>query len=128
MPPPAPPAEGKFGAYAERIRDLEGYGEEDGAPMKPASREDFWSFAEEEAYAREAELFLCENGNLGAIWHDGGDTQLDLEFLGAGKVKFIIFKNNNSPAKTEIRSGFDALEGLKDLIDRYGLRPLLADG
>jgi len=113
-------------AYESRIRELRNFGEEDGAPMSAASLQDFRRFAADETDVREAELFLCENGNLSAVWEDGGDTQLDLEFLGSGDVKFIIFKNSNDGAGAESHSGFNTLEGLESLIDEYGLRPLLA--
>jgi len=73
-------------------------------------------------------LFLGDNGNLSVAWQDGEETRLETEFLGSGKVQYLIFKKLEGDSKASGIVGQDTFDRLKLQIDAFGLRPLLADG
>jgi len=119
------PAQQKFRAYTERIRELCGYAAEDGYGLREMSLQDFWRFVMTEPDIRPGSLVLGDNGNLRAVWRDGKGTHLGLQFLGAGLAQYVIFKKREAASVVSRVAGRDTFDGLKRQIDAFDLFPLL---
>ena len=119
------PAQAKLGAYENRIRELRADAEEDGYDLRDASHLDFRQFVRIEPRIRRGRLALGDNGNLRAVWQDGNGAHLGLQFLGAGMVQYVIFKQHETASGVSRIAGRDTFDGLTYQIDAFDLRPLL---
>ena len=68
-----------------------------------------------------------ENGNLRAIWRDGQGTRMGLQFLGSGKLQYVIFKRHGGEDKISRASGRDNFDGIARQIDAFDLHSLLSE-
>ena len=114
----------KHEAYKARVDALRHTAVQDGYLLGPASESDFWSFVLLERCLRKGNLVLMDNGNLRAIWKDGQETRLGVQFLGHGTVQYVIFKRREAMLPISRVAGRDTFEGLKRQIDAFDLRPL----
>lgn len=115
-----------FQTYKSRIAMLCAEGEHDETILNPDSERDFWRFVESNPFMRKAQLVLLENGNLRAIWKNGPDKHLGLQFLGGEMGQYVIFTQRPHTSKVSRVAGRDSLDALKkEIIDAYDLQQLL---
>ena len=115
-------------AYRRRIAELREYGaEDDGLGINQDSETDFWAFIQPLLTARQAWLFLSDDGNLRAVWDDDNDDDihLALEFLGWQQVHYVIFRQLPSAEKVSRLANTATFAGIKQLISDYELTQLL---
>ena len=108
-------------AYQRRIAELREYGIEDGVAIRAASEQDFWAFVGTLPAARKASLVLTDDGNLRAVWKDGPEGHLGLQFLGDGQVQYVIFKQRRGDTTISRVAGVDSFADIKIRIDDFGL-------
>ena len=92
---PALPADIERGYY-QRIAELELAAQEEGYAASNASQQDFWAFVRAHASWCQADLILTDEGCLCAIWYTEDDTRVEVEFLGDGQGKLLVFGNRGS--------------------------------
>lgn len=97
----------------------------DGYTLNPASRRDFERFALGADDVRRGGLVLLENGNLRAIWRDEQRARVGLQFLGGGRVQYVIFKRRKGERSVSRVAGRDSLEGLERQLAAFELHSLL---
>jgi len=113
-------------AYEGRISQLKGFGEEEGIDLRDESREDFWRFVKAGPENRKGDVYLGDNGNLSVAWRDGKKAYLEIEFLGSGSLQCVFFKEHGASAENVCVSESTTLDGLRHLIGKFGLMPLMA--
>ena len=77
---------------AERISFLRVEAERENIPFSEVSRDALWSFLREFLPTARPRVYLNDNGNLRALWKNSHGEQVGLEFLGAGTIQFVIFR------------------------------------
>ncbi len=112
-------------AYTSRIEFLQGEAQHEGYALNPASHRDFEHFALGSDNVRMGGLVLLENGNLRAIWRDEHGTRLGLQFLGGGRVQYVIFKRRNEERLVSRVAGRDSLKGLERQLAAFDMRSLV---
>ena len=115
------PAPDPIRAYKDRIAELRAYAAEDGFDLNPASEGDFRAFAAATPGMRRAMLALPEEGNLSANWRDAESNRASIEFLGGGKVEFVLRRSEGDAWDY----GIDTLEGVKARISSFELGSLV---
>jgi hypothetical protein len=75
-----------------RISFLRVEAERENIPFSELSRDALWSFIREFHPTARPRVYLNDNGNLRALWKNSNGEQIGLEFLGAGAIQFVIFK------------------------------------
>ena len=108
-------------AYSTRISELRDLAADDGYSLSSASEADFWRFIRSEPRLRRGNLVLIDNGNLRAVWKDGHENQMGLQFLGESMVQYVIFKRREPDHPISRVAGRDTLKGLKRQIDVFEL-------
>ena len=112
-------------AYASRIEELRGYVLEDEIDIREESEQDFWAFVESLPSSRQANLVLCDNGNLKAVWRDGKGALFGIQFMGNGQGEYVIFKRRQGSTQTSRVAGIDAFQGIKNQINVFDLHALI---
>jgi len=112
-------------AYRARMQSLRDEAAQDGYVMNHASRIDFERFVRSAPNIRRGDLVLMDNGNLRAIWKDGQEAHLGLQFLGGGMVQYVIFRKRENEQSISRVAGRDSLERLERQVDAFELRSLL---
>lgn len=120
-----PQRRGKREIYRARIEFLQEEARREGYTLNPTSLRDFEFFALGADNVRKGGLVLLENGNLRAIWRDGQGTRLGLQFLGNGRVQYVIFKRRTEEQPVSRVAGRDSLEGLERQLAAFDMRSLL---
>ena len=82
--------------YYQRIAELELAAQEEGYAASSASQQDFWAFVRAHASWCQADLILTDEGCLCAIWYTEDDTRVEVEFLGDGQGKLLVFGSRGS--------------------------------
>ncbi len=108
-----------------RIEELKGYAELDGFTINIDSERDFWSFVMSIPASQKASLVLLDNGNLRAIWKDSAKNHVGIQFLGNGKVQYVIFKRRPGAADVSRVADIETLEGVKAKIRAFDLESLV---
>ena len=112
-------------AYRSRIEDLRGMAEDEGIKVAQESIDDFWQLIRTLLPTRKAQLVLTDDGNLIAIWDDDGGNYVDVEFLGAGSLQYLIVKGpEHSPNRTYEEGGGD-IQTVKRQVQEHKLDSLL---
>ena len=75
-----------------RIQALRVEAEIDQVPFSNASHADFRDFIGQVRSRVRPSIFLRDNGNLRALWKNGDQEQIGLQFLGGGDVQYVILK------------------------------------
>ena len=89
----------------------------DDIPFSESSLADFQSFLREIGPRSRPSIFLHDNGNLRAVWKNAQHEQIGLQFLGAGGIQFVIFKQRNgSPGMVRV-AGIDNTDNIRRQID-----------
>lgn len=115
-------------SYERRIRVLKELSEDEGGPFSPVSEAAFRGFLAENPSVRRGRLFLMDNGNLRAVWRDGDDAHIGLQFLDERTVQYVIFSRREASAPVSRVYGRDTPAGVRRLVDAHGLsRVLLHD-
>ena len=112
-------------AYEERVEFLQEEARHEGYALNPASHRDFEHFALGSDNVRMGGLVLLENGNLRAIWRDEQGTRLGLQFLGGGRVQYVIFKRRKEERLVSRAAGRDSLKGLERQLAAFDMRALV---
>lgn len=110
-------------AYRARIETLRGYAESDEIVVQPGSEQDFWGFVHALPEAPKAEIVLMDNGNFRAIWENGEQSRLAIQFMGAQRGEYVIFKRRPDAADVSRVAGIDTLDGIKRQIQAFDLMP-----
>ena len=115
----------KHDAYMSRMKLLKDEAVHDGYVLNLASEVDFRHFVRSAPEIRKGNLVLMDNGNLRAIWKDGHEARLGLQFLGGRMVQYVIFKRRKKQQPISRVTGRDSLEGFERLIHAFELHSLL---
>ena len=112
-------------AYTQRIEELRNEAALDGIEVNGASERDFWSFVRLGDPDRRAGVMLLDNGNLRAVWKGDNATRVGIQFLGDGRVEYVIFSRR--PATTDVSrvAGNDTLEWIKRQIQAFDLTSMI---
>ena len=111
--------------YVGRIDELRGYGELESIRINQDSEGDFWSFVRSASFAIKAELVLMDNGNLRAVWQDGGSSHVGIQFLGRKEAEYVIFKRRTVSEDVSRVAGIDTLTGIKKQFRAFDLTSLV---
>ncbi len=112
-------------AYEERIEFLQEEARHEGYTLNHSSLRDFERFALGSDNVRRGGLVLLDNGNLRAIWRDEQGTRLGLQFLGNGRVQYVIFKRRTEERSVSRVAGRDSLKGLERQLTAFDMRTLV---
>ena len=108
----------------QRLRFLKEEAEADEVPFSKASLMDFHALMNALGPRVRPSLFLNDNGNLRALWKNDQREQIGLEFLGAGNIKFVIFKLQKGTTLMIRNAGIDSMEKILDRIRSSGAEGL----
>ena len=112
--------------YLRRLKELELLGGDDGVVINRASERDFWDFLQDSGTFRKGDIVLLDNGNLRAIWRQGPGEHFGLEFVGAGILRYVIFKKRASEGIVSRVAGSDSFIGVKKQLVAFDLFPMLS--
>ena len=107
--------------YRVRIDELIGFGLQEGIELNKASELDFWSYMTTMRHTRAAGVVLTDDGNLRAVWDDGDESRLAIEFLGGRQGEFVIFRRRSEQAPVSRVAGTDTFEGIQAQIRSFDL-------
>lgn len=110
-------------AYRARIETLREYAASDEIDVQPGSEQDFWAFTHALPEAPKAEIVLMDNGNFRAIWEDGRENRVAIQFLGARRGEYVIFKRRPDASDVSRVAGIDTLDGIRRQIRAFDLMP-----
>lgn len=105
---------------ANRIRELRGFCRDESEPFDVDSVERFAEFWSTQPDLRPPELVITPRGNVRAVWDQGENCFLGLEFLPDGQARFVLFAPPAPPSSKP--SLFGGILPVEDLADT--LRPL----
>jgi hypothetical protein len=105
-----------------RIQALRIEAEIERVPFSNASHADFRDFIGR-VPSRVPAIFLRDNGNLRALWKNGDQEQIGLQFLGGGDVQYVILKRRPN-RKLTTHSGVASSGELIALIRAVGATAL----
>ncbi len=108
-------------SYKLRIEYLQNEAAHDNYVLNEDSKTDFWQFIRYHSGIRKGDLVLMDNGNLRAVWKNGQDSHLGLQFLGDGMVQYVIFRRRSSDRQISRVAGRDSLEGVLRQIKTFDL-------
>ena len=108
-------------AYRARIETLRGYSESDEIDVQSDSEQDFWAFIESLPEVPKAEVVLMDNGNFRAIWEDAEKSRLAIQFMGAQRGEYVIFKRRPDASDISRAAGIDTLDGIKRQMQAFDL-------
>ena len=107
--------------YQARIDELIGFGLEEGIKLNRASELDFLSYMTTMPHTRTAGLVLTDDGNLRAVWKDGAESRLAIEFLGERQAEYVIFRRRRESTTVSRVAGTDTFEGIRAQIRAFDL-------
>ncbi len=107
--------------HQARIEELIGLGSQEGIKLNKASELDFWSYMTTMRHTRAAGLVLTDDGNLRAVWKDGAESRLAIEFLGERQAEYVIFRRRRESATVSRVAGTDTFEGIRAQIRAFDL-------
>ena len=118
-------AEEQHQAYRSRIEELRRFAALDGFSVNKASEKDFWSFLTSMPFVCKAEMVLLDNGNLRVIWDDEDDSHIGLQFLGNGRLQYVIFRRQKGSSHVSRVAGRDTFDGVRSQVRLFELESLL---
>ena len=107
--------------YWARIDELIGFGQQEGIELNRASELDFWSYMTTMRHTRAAGVVLTDDGNLRAVWKDGSESRLAIEFLGKRQAEYVIFLRRRKGATVSRVAGMNTFEGIRAQIRAFDL-------
>lgn len=111
-------------AYRARVETLRSYADLDEINVHSESERDFWAFMESLPEAPKAEIVLMGNGNFRAVWEDTEQGRLAIQFMGAQRGEFVIFKCRPDASDVSRVAGVDTLDGIKRQARAFDLMPM----
>ena len=105
--------------YQERIDYLDEVGKDEDISMSSDSCDDFWTFIKNYRPVPKADLILTDNGNLVAIWYENSGTNVEVEFLGDGQGKLIVFRDPKNPLHILPEISTDTLVSIGEQISEF---------
>ena len=118
-------AEEQHQAYRSRIEELRRFATLDGFSVNKASERDFWSFLTSMPFVCKAEMVLLDNGNLRVIWDDEDGNHIGLQFLGNGRLQYVIFRRQKGSSRVSRVAGRDSFDGVRRQVRLFELESLL---
>ena len=112
-------------AYRSRIEELRRFAALDGFSVSKASERDFWSFLTSMPFVCKAEMVLLDNGNLRVIWDDEDDNHIGLQFLGNGRLQYVIFRRQKGSSHVSRVAGRDTFDGVRSQVRLFELESLV---
>lgn len=119
------------GAYAEReawetrIRELRGFAAEDAEPFDEESERDLRTFPRSNPSVRRGGLVLVDSGHLRAVWEGDGGALVGVEFLGGGRLPYVIFGSRPGAGGFPRVVGRADFDGFEQQVETFGLSALL---
>jgi hypothetical protein len=110
---------------SNRVQFLKVEAEIDRVPFSDASLADFQTFMRETGPRVRPSLFLNDRGNLRALWKNDRREQIGLQFLGEGKIQFVIFKQRKGVLPMARVAGIDSNDKILGHIKASGAEGLL---
>ena len=117
--------EEQYQAYRNRIEELSRFAELDGFSVNQASEKDFWSFFGKTPFVLTAEMVLLDNGNLRVIQDDEDGNHVGLQFLGNGRLQYVIFRRRKRSSHVSRVAGRDTFKGVRRRLRLFELESLL---
>ena len=117
----------KFRKYWERIRFLKLEGEDEGILINRQSIENFWKFVIMNGRICTGDVVLTNDGNLRAVWRDGQQTFLGLQFMEDNNIQFVIFKKRRADSPVSRVTGSDSFQGILKQIKAFDLDSLICE-
>ena len=111
--------------YEGRINTLKEQAELEGYSLSETSETAFWNFLKKKPFMRRGRLVLLENGNLRAVWHDGNDAHIGLQFFDDRLIQYVIFARRGPDAPVSRVAGRDTIGGIMRQIDAFDLGDVL---
>ena len=112
-------------AYRSRIEELRRFAALDGFSVSKASARDFWSFLTSMPVGCEAEMVLLDNGNLRVIRDDEDGNHIGLQFLGNGRLQYVIFRRQKGSSHVSRVAGRDTFKGVRRRMRLFEIESLL---
>ena len=116
---------GQYQAYRDRIEELRRFATLDGFSVNKASERDFWSFLTSMPFVCKAEMVLLDNGNLRVIWDDEDGNHIGFQFLGNGRLQYVIFRRQKGSSHVSRVAGRDSFDGVRRQVRLFELESLL---
>ena len=115
-----------IGEFGERIEELRNFAEEDNIQINQGSEENLWKFLNESEFEIKMDaLYLNDNGNYRAVWDDGIENLIGVEFFETSKVHFVIMSRGKDNETINI-AGEDSQSNVDKLIKLYELEEICA--
>jgi hypothetical protein len=109
----------------DRSRELRVDAQISGDAISDGSVIDFREFIQSVGATRQPSVFLLDNGNVRALWRSADGQQIGLQFLGGGRVQFVIFAQRDNPRMMMRSAGIDSLIETRVRIARDRIAHLL---
>lgn len=93
----------------DRLRELNVEAHVDGDTLSEASVRDLREFIQSIGATKRPSIFLLDNGNIRALWRGTNGQQVGLQFLGSGRVQFVIFSQREKPRMMMRVAGINSL-------------------
>ena len=111
--------------YGERLRFLREEAAFHEFEVNEKSVGDFVSLLEAMPNAREAGIFLTDDGDLSAEWRTDPEHHFELHFFGDERVNYAIFMKHGGTDEVLQTHGTTVLSRVPDLVITYGIRSLI---
>jgi hypothetical protein len=109
----------------DRLRELRVEAQIDGESVSEKSVSDLRQFAQSVGATKRPSIFLLDTGNIRALWRGSDGQQVGLQFLGDGRVQFVIFSWRTRPRMMMRVAGIDSLIETRARITRDHVEHLL---
>ena len=114
-----PPARDTVRNYERRISQLRDMAQEEDITVNSNSFEDFGRFVRRHRTFPQAGLILTDEGDLVAIWKNTAGDVVEVEFLGDGVGRLIVFRKLPRPLDTEPEIERKALDVISQKIGEW---------
>ena len=102
----------------DRLRELRIDAQVDGEAFSENSVNDLRQFIQSIGITKRPGMFLLDNGNIRALWRGADGQQVGLQFLGGGRVQFVIFSLRDNPKMMMRVAGIDFIVATRALVKR----------
>jgi len=99
----------------------------EGIPFDRASEVDFWRFIDARPLLKKPRVFLVDNGNLRAVWKGEKGAHIGLQFLGDGKIQYVVFATRPGTLEPSRSYGRDTFEGTLRQIAGFEIEDLISE-
>ncbi len=111
----------------DRLRELLVDAQVEGEAFSEASVADLRQFLGSVGVTKRPAIFLLDSGNIRALWRDVEGQQVGLQFLGGGRVQFVIFSIREDPRMMMRVAGVDSIVEMGARVARDRVNHLLVE-